>query len=120
MAVDFTKKKEKTNIEYLREMLNTNMSDSYREEALEFLEAVEKEQKAYREKITVLETDPESLVDEEDEESSDHHYLEWIETGMEPLGWTCPNLAIQGLMEVLGDKLQKHGHLKIEAHLNAL
>lgn len=121
MPVDFTNKNEKTNIQYLREILNMNMSDTYREEALEFLESVEKEQKNYKEKIVVLEKNYESLIDEEDdEESPDHHYSEWIETGMEPIGWTCSNLAIQGLMETFGNKLQKHGHVKLESFLNCL
>ena|ERR1700721_105977 len=105
MQVDFTKKNEKTNIEYLREMLKTNMSDSYRPEAEEWLDAIAKEMAEKQEKIDEL----------EDMESDNE-----VDTGnglKESLKWSCPNLQIHSLMETLEDQLGQTSPLEIERRI---
>ena len=113
MPVDFTKKNEKTNIEYLRGMLKTNMSDSYRPEAEEWLDAIAKEMAKKQEKIDELE-DMESYDGEEPQ------YDNEVDTGnglKESLKWSCPNLQIQSLMETLEDQLGQTSPLEIERRI---
>lgn len=98
----------KTNLDYLRDCIKGN------DEAVEFLDAVVKEIKVKDKRISSLEDDCDCG---EYEEMS---YENTIDTGMEPLGWSCPNLGIISLMEIFEEKLEKLGHIRLENALKSL
>jgi len=98
----------KTNIEYLRDCIKGN------EEANEFLDAVIKEIKAKDKRVKALEDDCDC------DEYEDRSYENTIDTGMEPLEWSCPNLGIISLMETFEEKLEKLGHIRLEAAIKSL
>lgn len=110
-----TTKENKTNIQHLRELLTKG-----HEERIEFLEAVETELKVKKDRIVELEEDLEDAKDNSDDEDSEMNYENTIDTGMEPLHWSCPNLGIMSMMETFEEKLTKHGHIKMETLLKAL
>lgn len=129
--------KEKTNIDYLRHILDTlgNLMgpDNYKE-SIEWLDAIQNEldvanekQKACESELTdkedeiyTLEEKVTSLQNQIEEEKEERDYEDEIDTGMEPLRWSCGNIAIKSMMEALEEKLPKVGHRKIENILNAL
>lgn len=108
-----TKKVEKTNVQYLRELIEKG-----HDERMEFLEAVEKELAGKIEKIEELEGELDTSDSGDDDEEPE--YANTIETDMEPLQWQCGNIAIQSLMETFEEKLHKLGHIQLEAALTAL
>lgn len=113
-----TKKVEKTNVEYLRELI-----DKGQEERMEFLEAIENELSEAKDKISELEDQLETCKEDSVEEDEELEYENTIDVNMGPkdfLYWQCNNIAIQVLMEVFEEKLKKLGHIKLETALNDL
>jgi hypothetical protein len=116
----------KSNVDYLRDILKDN------DEGLELLSAIENElTKAQglvqdagsdledkNEKIETLEATISDLEREIDELG----YSDEIDWGSpkEPLKWSCGNLAIDGMMSVLGEKLDKYSPQQIENVLTSL
>lgn len=130
----------KRNIDYLRhilDVLGNLMGEKNYKESIEWLDAIQVELDAVRSqrdtfisKNIELESD---LSYKEERLSELKELLEGFKNGdglanqidtmmgpKEVLYWSCDNLAIESLMNTLGDKLQKHGHIKIENLLNAL
>ena len=101
MPVDFTKK-EKTNYEYLEDILNGN------EEALEFLEGYKQDNdralELLNEEIEELEDEVKCKGKELLEIQEEAEYEDEIKTGNGPsesIRWSAPNLAHKTMMEEL-------------------
>lgn len=108
-------KENKTNVQHLRELLTKD-----KEEIIEFLEAVETDLEKRKDKIKELEEDLEDAKDDSGDEDDEEKYDNTIDTGMEPLHWSCPNLAIMSLMETFEEKFTKYGHIQMELLLKTL
>jgi hypothetical protein len=113
MPADLTKDTKKTNYMYLRDSIKDN------EEAIEFLEAFDKEMK------TIIEDKDETIrnleLELDDATVEKRAFSNQIETGMEPLNWDCDNIAIQSMMEELGEALgRSKTPLNIENILRAI
>lgn len=96
--------KTKTNVNYLRELIVGQL------EANEFLDAV----------LIDIQLKDKKIKELQDEDCDCVDYDETIETGMEPLNWSCANLGIQSMMESFGEKLKKVGYIKMEEYLKSL
>lgn len=125
-------KKVKTNIDYLRHILDTlgNLmgTDNYKE-SIEWLDAIQEELNAAKEvvtskedEITVLEEEVASLKSELQDAEDDPEYENEIDAGIGYINWESDSLPLQSLMETLDEKLnlKKINPLKIENLLNAL
>ncbi len=114
--------KEKTNVDYLRELIKGN------EEANEFLDAIVNDQSRL---ISEIEYASETELDLNDEISTlkgeirdleGKNYRNYIDAGIGNIGWEADALPLQSLMETLDENLnlKKISPLKIENLLNAL
>lgn len=117
MPVDFTKKNNKPNTEYLRELINAGITEANMSEALEFLEAIENEQLDAKEKIPDLE---DKVEDADEEEPEYDNELDFGNGLKDSLKWSCGNLPVQSLMERLETKLSYLSPYQIEEHLAGL
>jgi len=109
--------KKKTNAEHLRDIIEKNMPESNKDEAMEFVEAMEIEISEKADEVKDLEDEIENI--EETEPKYDNE-VEYGNGPKEALYWKCDNLAVQSMMEALEDKLAKCGPLKIEQLLNLI
>lgn len=102
---------EKTNIEHLRAIIDEKLFD--KDEALEFLEAIEDELKEADDKCSDLEIELNSANDKvkelEDEEWESENT---IECGIGKIEYTTDNLQLEILMENLEERIKEHGALK--------
>jgi chromosome segregation ATPase len=130
----------KTNAQYLRHILDTLgnlMGANNYKESIEWLDALEKELsdakedgKTAAERVGDLEADVDTqqeriteLAGQLEEFKTGEGLANKIDTYMgenDTLLWDCGNIAIQGLMETFGEKLQKHGHIKMQSFINCL
>lgn len=100
---------EKTNIEHLRAILDEKLFD--KDEALEFLDAIEGE-------ITTLEDKKSDLEDEIDSFKDNVNELEesqtenTIDCGIGKIDYSADNLQLELLMENLAERIKEHGALK--------
>lgn len=100
---------EKTNIEHLRAIIDEKLFD--KDEALEFLDAIEEE-------ITSLENQKDGLDDEIDSykdkviELEENQSENTIDCGIGKIDWSADNLQLELLMENLTDRIKEHGALK--------
>lgn len=112
-----TLKKKKTNSDYLRELIEKHIEGANKDEALEFLEAIDNEVSDLRGAIKDLE-DAAELEGEEPE------YKNKIETNFGSKGvikWTVDNILCRSMMEELDDAIRRGVPvLKIENLLRAL
>lgn len=116
MPVDFTKDNKKTNVEYLRDLLTKEY-----EEQLEFLEAIKDELEKKDEKIFELEGDLEVANEKDDDEESEFENSEDIMLGVrENLKWSCDNISVYGMMEVLVEKVREKGAVFVETILRTI
>ena len=121
----FTKENEKTNVDYLRELIKGN------DEANEFLDAIKDELDGANELIKGLEDDIKTLESDKHELKTEivnleeeKEYEDVIDTNMGPkeyIRWEAPNLAAKSMMEELGQAISMGiPLLKIEGVLRAL
>lgn len=131
----------KTNIDYLRHILNTLgnlMGENNYKESIEWLDAIQTELDVVKEKLEAAEkllTDKEDEITglEEDianqktelkEQQEQAEYEDSIDTGMgkkEDIRWEAPNLACKTMMEELGEAISRGITVqKIENVLRAL
>lgn len=125
MSVDFTKDNQKSNYQYLRDLIMIGMAEKQTPEALEFLEAMDNEKlsaiKDREIKIKNLESELEDATDsDDDEEVSYENQLDYGNGLNDSLKWSCGNIAIDSMMDVLAEKLTKYGPVKIEEALSIL
>lgn len=104
--------KEKTNIEHLRDIIETsNLSPKKYEEALEFMEAIETEITDLNDKVTTHQEtnrELETKINElEDEDTRDD--FEVIDCGYGTIEWRSDNLKLQTYMESLKDRIEAVG-----------
>lgn len=117
MPVDFTnKRKEKTNYEYLRDMLKGN------EEGIEFLEGFDKEMKNIIEEKETRITDLEIELDAAEGKEPEYDNDTDIGFGFkESLRWSAHNLSVKSMMEELENCFERNlNPQQIEAVLRAL
>lgn len=127
-------KKEKTNVDYLRHILDTlgNLmgADNYKE-SIEWLDAIQDELNVAKsvvtdkeDEITSLEEDTSNLKTELNEKEEESEYEDSIDTKMgkaENIRWSAPNLACKTMMEELGEAISRGVQVqKIENVLRAL
>lgn len=104
---------EKTNIEHLRAIINEKMFD--KDEALEFLEAIEEEMENndtitdLQDQLDKAETKIYELEDELNEEPEPDNI---IDCGIGTIEWEADNVQLQLLMENLEERIKEHGALK--------
>lgn len=89
---------EKTNIEHLRDIINAEMFN--KEEALEFLEAIEKEKTALEKQV------------DDDFDIEEPPVLNTIDCGIGEIEWIADNLQLELLMENLEERIKEHGPFK--------
>lgn len=122
----------KTNIDYLRHILNTLgnlMGENNYKESIEWLDAIQEELVASKnrmtdmeDEITVLENNIDELKNELREAEEEPEYANEIDAGIGYIKYDADALPLQSLMETLDEKLnlKKISPLKIENLLNAL
>lgn len=126
----------KTNIDYLRKILDTFgnlMGENNYVESIEWLDAIQSELDVANEKVEVLGKNVEQYKKEasdwEDDyqecnqkltECQDTQPVGLIRAGTGDIRWEADNIQLQGLMEVLEEKIKRHTPLKIENILTAL
>ncbi len=104
--------KEKTNIEHLRAIINEKMFD--KDEALEFLEAIEDDIKTLEDDDTVqseLDSANEKILELENE-LDEMELGKKIECGLGVISYETDNLQLDLLMENLEERIKKFGTLK--------
>ena len=108
----------KTNIEYLRDIIDMHIGQANKDEALEFLESIETDQSELKDEIKDLEDKLEYGDDDEPEYDCE------IDVRMganDNLYWKCNNMAGKQMMEELGEAIGRGiPLLKIENVLRAL
>jgi chromosome segregation ATPase len=114
----------KTNIDYLRDMLDKNMGEPYKDEDLEFLESIEDEVKELEKQVDDKNDEIKSLESDIDEKQTEINSLEndgpnWevIQAGIGTIEWYSDNIQLQGLMEALEEKLKTSSPNSIAALL---
>lgn len=134
-------KKEKTNIDYLRHILDTLgnlIGENNYKESIEWLDSIQAELDVAKEKaeaaerlatdkedeVTTLEDDISNLKTELKEKVEQADYEDTINTQMgngENIRWEAPNLACKTMMEELGEAIGRGVQVqKIENVLRAL
>lgn len=103
----------KTNFEYLKDICVGN------DEALEFIEAAEKDYSSITEqwnadskRVSELETANEELMISVSELEEDPDYPDTINAGVGEIDWHSDNLQLRLIMEALGEKIKSIGPLK--------
>lgn len=115
--------KKKTNIDYLRDILDKDLKkydESSYDEAIEFLEAIEKEVEDLKESEQEAKDEAGGLQRELQEIEDDKEYSDIIHAGIGDIEFKADNLALKGVMEALDSALQKTPPVKIEKILEAL
>jgi predicted RNase H-like nuclease (RuvC/YqgF family) len=107
----------KSNIEELRKILNevTFKDESAKEEAIEFLDAVDEEVDEMTDEIDSLNDEVkngEDKIEELTEENKEIDYSEQIECGIGTIEYNVDNLQLCQLMESLGTVIEKKGSLQ--------
>ena len=101
----------KTNIEFLRDIINAEMFN--KEEAIEFLDSIEEEIKELEDKNDDLEMELDSQKDRiEDLENEEWEPEHTINCGIGEIHWSTDNLQLEQLMENLQERISEYGPLK--------
>lgn len=104
---------EKTNVQHLRDIIETiNPSPKKYEEAMEFLDAIEKEQSEFTDTIDEKDkeiTENESKIDELETMIESDEGLEEIDCGYGKIWYKTDNLKLQMYMESLTERLETIG-----------
>jgi len=104
---------EKTNIEHLRDIINKEMF--MKDEALEFLEAIEDEIKDLEDDETLqgeLDTANERIIELENE-VEEMELGNKIECGIGYIQWETDNVQLELIMEALEERIKTQGALSV-------
>lgn len=102
MPVDFTRKDQKSNISYLKDLIQDHMPIPTREEAFEFLEAIKNDQDAAKEGFL----DDPGYGEEIKKYFAHTGEPEKINAGIGYIEYDTDNILLQQIMEALGDLLK--------------
>ena len=114
----------KTNIEYLRDIIEKHVGETNKDEALEFLEAIENDYNDLKDEKVSEETRADEAETALQNIKDDAEYTSVINTGMgsnDNIRWDAPNISAKTMMEELAEAIGRGVPLlKIENVLRAL
>jgi len=107
----------KTNIEFLQDIINAESFN--KEEALEFLDSIQDEQKELQEELDGANDEVKDLeekitnLERDLSEAEEQEYGFELKCGIGTIEYNSDNLQLQMIMEALGEQISEYGALKV-------